>query len=105
MTRAKAKTFHGSIALGLLACSAWPAIELLCHTNDSIFQTGQDTETTLALLFVLMGLAVSSLKLVVSFAFIPVFRLCSRAAERAFSLEAAPGIAVPTPSPPLPLRI
>ena len=105
MTCANAKAFHVSIGLGLLACAVCPVIEILCHTNDSIFQTGHDTETTLALLFLLLELTVAVLKLVIRIVSEVLSRLCRLGPKRVSFLTAALEIVVPTPSPPLPLRI
>jgi hypothetical protein len=66
MTRQGAKLFHGMAAFGLLACAACPAVEFLCRSNDCIFLSGHDTETSLALLVLLVELAVASLKFAIT---------------------------------------
>jgi hypothetical protein len=63
MTRADAKAFHFFAAVGLALCAACPLIEIICRSNDCIFLSGHDTETTLAVILILMELTVACLKL------------------------------------------
>jgi len=105
MTRVNARVFHTLMALGLLACAACPVIEILCRTNDCIFRTGHDTETTLALTFMLVELAVASLKLIASVISNLLLRLGIQKLEPVSFIGMALGFVVPTASPPLPLRV
>jgi hypothetical protein len=53
MTR---KQFHLLVALLLLVCLACPFVETAFHSNGNIFQTGQDGETSLAVLLLILEL-------------------------------------------------
>lgn len=105
MRRINAKAFHAFMGLGLLGCAICPVIEFLCRSNDCIFQTGHDTETTLALLFILIELAVASLKLVVPAVARVLSFLDNLKVVQISFVGAALSFAVPTLSPPLLLRI
>lgn len=41
---------HTLIAFLLLACLIWPFVEIVAHSNDSIFRDGCDTESTVAVI-------------------------------------------------------
>lgn len=51
------RAFHTLIALALVACALCPYIETAIHWNGTIFQTGFDTESTVAVLLLLLELA------------------------------------------------
>jgi hypothetical protein len=106
MMRIGAKTFHTVVAAGLLLSAAWPVVEILCRSGDCIFLGGSDSETSIALLLLLLELAVISLKLIVCVAPQLLTRLFISIPRAAAAVEASlcPFVA-PTPSPPLFLRI
>jgi hypothetical protein len=47
---------HGLLAIFLLACLLCPFVEIAVHSNDSIFNDGYDTESTVALLMAVLEL-------------------------------------------------
>lgn len=54
------------IALALFGCMSCPFVEILLHWNGSIFVTGHDTESTAALLFLLIELSFAIAKVLAS---------------------------------------
>jgi hypothetical protein len=106
MMRIGGKTFHTVIAAGLLMSAVWPVVEILCRSGDCIFVGGSDSETSIALLLLLLELTVISLKLIVCFAPQLLTRLFISVSRDAAALDASLCPFVnPTPSPPLFLRI
>ena len=100
------RVFHIVIALILVICVLSPYVESAMDLNDSVFATGYDTETTVAILMLLLELVFSLTNLVVL--------LCKNVpldarvivVKNAFPLpELGFGATVPEVSPPLPLRI
>jgi hypothetical protein len=99
------RAFHVVIALILVICALSPYVESAVNWNDSVFATGYDTETTFAVLVLL-------LELVISFAG-SLLRLCRnlRLGERIvinYSRSASEldfGSEIAEFSPPPPLRI
>lgn len=55
----KGRAFHVVIALILVICALSPYLELAAGGNDSVFATGYDTETTFAVLVLLLELVIS----------------------------------------------
>jgi hypothetical protein len=53
------RAFHVAIALILVICAISPFVESAVNWNDSVFATGYDTETTLAVLVLLLELVIS----------------------------------------------
>ena len=51
------RVFHAAIAVILVACVICPFIELAIGWNDTIFTTGYDGESTLAILVLVLELA------------------------------------------------
>jgi hypothetical protein len=106
MTR---KRFHLFVAFLLLVCLVCPFVEMSLHWNNNIFQTGQDNESTIAVLLLLLelGFALATLfVLLVSSileeqGFVTLHRLLRFASSLAIPL---PELSPPL-SPPLPLRI
>lgn len=106
MTRRSARVFHAFAGLGLLLCAACPVVETLCHSNDCIFLSGHDTETTLALLLVLIELTVASLKFAVTFLPLLFARVAPLCAGQVIGTVAVYlDTFVSGPSPPLALRV
>jgi hypothetical protein len=99
------RAFHALIAVILIACALSPFIESAMDLNDSVFATGYDNETTVAILVLLLELVLSLTKLLPS--------LCRNstsstpvAVEKSFVRPGfGPGICIPELSPPVPLRI
>lgn len=60
------RLFYTLIVAGLLPCVVSPFVECSLHMNGTIFSTGKDTETSLALLIVLLGLALVITRLFVT---------------------------------------
>jgi hypothetical protein len=99
------RTFHALIALALVACALCPFVETATHWNGTIFQSGFDTESTVAILLLLLELAYGLARLVLVI-LPPVLRMLSfvyfdHLAVRTLNF----GTILPEISPPLPLRI
>jgi peptidoglycan biosynthesis protein MviN/MurJ (putative lipid II flippase) len=99
------RVFHVVIAVILIACALSPFIESAMDMNDSVFATGYDNETTVAILVLLLELVLSLTKLLPS--------LCRNSqlstavvVEKSFVGPGfGSGICIPELSPPVPLRI
>jgi hypothetical protein len=99
------RRFHLLVALLLFVCLVCPFVEMTFHVSSNIFQTGQDNETTLAVLLLLLELAFA----------LPIFLVLLSWSilekERFVTLHRflrfASSFAIPLPelSPPLLLRI
>lgn len=99
------RLLHAAIVFFLLPCLASPFVEVSLHMTGTAFATGKDTETSLALLIVILGLSL------VLTSFLVAVQPGGRMTER---LRAVPGVAVLCPgwalpptkfSPSPPLRI
>ena len=64
MTR---KGFHILLALVLVACALCPYVEAAIGLNQSIFETGYDTESTIAVIALLLVLAFALANLMIRF--------------------------------------
>lgn len=101
----KRKVFHVVLGLILIACVICPFVELAIGWNDTILSTGYDTESTLAVVMLLLELVF------VLASAIAIFVPDVLAAEplvvrhRLFTFESGFGILLPDFSPPLSLRI
>jgi hypothetical protein len=102
------RAFHVAIALILVICAISPFAESAVNWNDTVFATGYDTETTFAVLALLLELVISLAGLLVCFCrnlqlgervFIKLLQPSWFASESDFGTE------IPELSPPLPLRI
>jgi len=99
------RAVHVVIALILLFCIVSPFVESAIDWNDTVFTTGYDTESTLAVLVLLLELVISLPGLLVCF--------CRniQSGERVVikysccTPEFDFGTTIPELSPPLPLRI
>jgi hypothetical protein len=99
------RAFHTLIALALVACALCLFIETAIHWNGTIFQTGFDTESTVAVLLLLLELAYGLAQL---FAVLlpPVLRWLSFVYFEQLEFHSLNFTSVlPEISPPLPLRI
>jgi hypothetical protein len=102
------RAFHVGVALVLVICAISPFAESAVNWNDTVFATGYDTETTFAVLVLLLELVISLAGLLVCFCrnlglgervFIPLPQ------PSRFASESDLGTETPELSPPLPLRI
>ena len=99
------RVFHTLIALALVACALCPYVETAIHWNGTIFQTGFDTESTVAVLLLLLELAYGLAKLL-AVLLPPVLRWLSFVySERHEFRSLSFATVLPEISPPLPLRI
>lgn len=53
------RLFHAAIVFFLLPCLVSPFVEVSFHMSGTVFSTGRDTETSLALLIVVLGLSLA----------------------------------------------
>lgn len=107
MTVRTAKGFHALVALALLACGLCPFFEIALHFNGSIFQNGYDTESTLAVLLLLLELSFAVGRLLVALLprIIKQLNLVCICSDRLTLPATIFAIVLPEISPPLPLRI
>ena len=100
------RALHIVLALILVICALSPFLESAANWNDSVFATGYDGETTLAVLVLLLELVISLGGLLVCFS--AIAESGERIAAR-HSLFRPPSsgfrISLPALSPPPPLRI
>ena len=61
------RAFHVAIALILVVCALSPFLETAVNWNDSVFATGYDGESTMAVLVLLLELVISLAGLLVCF--------------------------------------
>jgi hypothetical protein len=97
--------FHVLVALVLIGCVLCPFFEVACGSNNSIFASGQDRETTIAVVLLLLELAfaLASLLVILLVPALEKGRLVVVTRFREFvSFFAA---FLPELSPPIPLRI
>jgi hypothetical protein len=99
------RVFHIAIALILILCVMAPYLESTFDLNDSIFATGYDNESTIAVLVLLLELVISLAGLLV--AACRNLEFCERIEIKHPSVPVASdfGIRIPELSPPPPLRI
>jgi hypothetical protein len=99
------RLFHASVVLFLLPCLASPFVEVSLHMTGTVFGTGKDTETSLALLIVVLGLVLALTSLLVAVQ--PGVRMTEllQPAARVVLLRAGWVLPILNPSPPPPLRI
>lgn len=101
------RAFHILVALALIGCAVCPLFETAIHWNGSVFQSGFDTESTVAVLLLLLELSLSFGRLLV--VLLPRVLKNLGLFSFNFSRVALPalniGIVLPEISPPLSLRI
>ena len=99
------RIFHVLIALILVACAVSPFVESALNCHDSVFSTGYDGESTLAVVVLLLELVLSLASLLVFFC--PNIQVKERIVEkyRRLTSDSDSRIAIPDASPPVPLRI
>lgn len=99
------RAFHIAIALILVICALSPFLESAANWNDSVFATGYDGESTLAVLVLLLELVISLGGVLVCLS------ATAESGERiGVTYTSIPclsdfGIRIPELSPPPPLRI
>jgi hypothetical protein len=94
-----------AIALLLLVCMVCPFVEMAADSNDSIFTTGRDQETSIAMILLLVELAFALAGLM-TVLFSVFFEKEHLAIWRRFlKFTPRPAIPLPETSPPLALRI
>ena len=99
------RAFHVAIALILVICAISPFAESAVNWNDSVFATGYDTESTLAVLVLLLELVIWLAGLLVCLC--RNLQLSERVVIKYSCLtsESDFGTEIPELSPPLLLRI
>ena len=102
MTR---RRFHIVLALILVACALCPYVEGAIHWDQTIFDTGYDGESTVAVIALLMALAFAVARLLVCF--VADSRCLERLVDSRWVLRPMLDFfsSSPETSPPLPLRI
>jgi len=99
------RAFHVAIALILVICAISPFLESAVNWNDTVFATGYDGESSLAVLVLLLELVISLAGLLVCLC--RNLQLGERVVLKRSCLTSEPdfGIKIPELSPPPPLRI
>lgn len=99
------RAFHTLIALALVACAFCPFVETAIHWNGTIFQSGFDTESMVAVLLLLLELAYGLARLL-GVLLPSVLRTLSFGYFDRFAVRTLNfGTVLPEISPPLSLRI
>jgi hypothetical protein len=103
--QARRRAFHVAIALILVMCAISPFAESAVNWNDTVFATGYDTESTLAVLVLLLELVIWLAGLLVCLC--RNLQLGERVVIKYSCLTSEPdfGTEIPELSPPLLLRI
>ena len=99
------RAFHVAIAVILVICALAPFAESAANWNDSVFATGYDAESTMAVLVLLLELVISLAGLLVCLC--QNLQLGERVgiSESRFTPQSGFHVTIPELSPPLPLRI
>ena len=97
--------FHIAVALVLLVCLIVPFFEVASGSNNNIFMSGQDKETTIAVLLLLLELAFELANLLLVL-LVPVFeKVLLVVLPRLREFVAFSAVCPPELSPPIPLHI
>ena len=100
------RAFHAIVAIILVVCVLSPYLESAVDLNDSVFATGYDTETTVAILMLLLELVLSLTNLLASVCRSVQLSAPAAVVRNSFGTrESSFGIRISELSPPLPLRI
>ena len=100
------RAFHILVALVLIGCALCPLTETAIHWDGTIFQNGFDTESTLALLLLLLELSFALGRLLIALLSRVLKKLSLSFNFDRFALPALNiAIVLPEISPPLSLRI
>ena len=99
------RVFQAVIALILVICLVCPFVEMALGWDSSIFTTGHDSESTLAVIILLFELVLALAGVLVFL--IPNIQVKESVVEKYQRLTSDPSfrIAIPDASPPVPLRI
>jgi len=99
------EALHILLGLVLVACLVCPYVEFAIGWNDTVFTTGYDTESSVAVVMLLVGL-VLALAAVIAL-FVPETQLAEPLVTRRCPLTSEVGVALALPDPSLlvPLRI
>jgi len=99
------KAFHVVLALVLVACLICPFVELAIGWNDTIFSTGYDTESALAVVMLLVELVLALAGVIALF--LPHVHVTGPLVipRRISTSEFGVDTFLPDLSPPVPLRI
>jgi hypothetical protein len=103
--RISRRALHVAIALLLVFCFLSPFLESAINWNDSVFATGYDTESTSAILLLLLELVLSFAGLLLYFCWGVQWREKALVARSLAATELTFRITIPEISPPPPLRI
>jgi hypothetical protein len=99
------RAFHVAIALILVVCAMSPFLETAVNWNDTVFATGYDGESTMAVLVLLLELVISLAGLLVCFCRNTQWIERLVAKRSPFASESDFSTIVAELSPPPPLRI
>jgi hypothetical protein len=99
------RAFHVAIALILVVCALSPFLETAVNWNDSVFATGYDGESTMAVLVLLLELVISLAGLLVCFCRNTQWIERIVIAPSPFASKSDFSITIAELSPPPPLRI
>jgi hypothetical protein len=99
------RRFHALVALVLFYCAVCPFLEIALHSNNCIFVSGNDMESTLALLLLLVELAFALGKLLAVLVRTVLKKLILVYSDRLAGPTLNFAIVLPEISPPTPLRI
>ena len=99
------KAFHAIVGLVLFYCALCPLIETALHSDNCIFVSGSDTESTVALLLLLLELVFTLGKLLVVLVPGGLNELGVVCSDRPAVLGPNVSAVLTEISPPLPLRI
>lgn len=105
MVARKDKLVQAAAALALFTCTLCPFVEMLFHSDNSIFVSGHDTESTLALVLLLIELSFAIARLLVGLLPAIFEKLASVSFDTLVQRVVNFAIVFPTVSPPVPLRI
>jgi hypothetical protein len=99
------RAFHVAIALILVVCALSPFLETAVNWNDSVFATGYDGESTMAVLVLLLELVISLAGLLVCFCRNTQWTERIVITHSPFASKSDFSITIAELSPPPPLRI
>jgi hypothetical protein len=99
------RAFHALVALVLFYCAVCPLFEIALHSNNCIFVSGNDTESSLALLLLVVELAFALGKQPIVFLPRVLKKLTLGYSDRLTMSALSFATVPPEISPPLPLRI
>ena len=101
----RSRAFHVAIALILVVCALSPFLETAVNWNDSVFATGYDGESTMAVLVLLLELVISLAGLLVCFCRNTQWIERIVITQSPFASKSDFSITIAELSPPPPLRI